>query len=189
MGKFVNEKFNLSHPKVIDYANHTLRSDFMDIYLQANCTFCISTCTGLDCVSQVFRKPVLLTNISPTFGETLMWFPCTVFIPKELKNKSTNEFLSLSETAKICHSLPSNNVLAEFANLTLELVDNDEDQLLEAVKEMEARVTEKWQETSEQQVLQEQYWTHHKKHRPILVDDVYIKIGATFLSNTNRLLN
>lgn len=188
MGKFVNEKFLCEHPRIIDYANHTLRSDFMDIYLSAHCFFCISTCTGLDCVSQIFRRPVLLTNISPSFGETLMWYPCTLYIPKLLKHKKTNQFLTLSETNKICASLPSKDILTEFAKHDLMLVENNEEQLLEVVMEMEALVTGTEYPTATQEKMQSQYWLHQKKHRPIFVDDIYLKIGSVFLQANQMLL-
>ena len=189
MGKYVNQSFDVGHPCVIDYANHPLRSDFMDIYLSANCFFCISTCTGLDCVSQIFRKPVLLTNISPRLGETLMWYPCTLFIPKLLKNIETNQFLTLSETAEICRSLASNNVLMELAKQNLTMVENNEDELLEVVKEMEGYLTNEWHETSEIKLQQMHYWKNYKKNYPISVNDIYIKIGADFLQQNHGLLN
>src|SRR3990167_1221602 len=89
MGKYVEKKFNIAHSRIIDYATLSIRSDFMDVYLCATCFFCISTCTGLDCISQIFRKPVLMTNISPVFSEMLKWYPCTLYIPKLLKNTKT----------------------------------------------------------------------------------------------------
>lgn len=189
IGKFVNDVFQCEHPNIIDYANHPLRSDFMDVYLPAHCVFTISTCTGLDCVSQIFRKPVLMTNISPVFNETLMWYPCTLFIPKLLKNRRSKQLLSFSETAKICSGLSSKNILAEFEARDLTLIDNTEDQLLAVAIEMEARVTGKWCETQEQQMLQAQYWEHAKKYRPIFVNDIYIQIGADFLQKNTLMLH
>ena len=188
MGKFVNQSFDVDHPNVIDYANHSLKSDFMDIYLSAHCFFCISTCTGLDCVTQIFRKPVLHTNISPVFTETLMWYPCTLFIPKLLKNNIKNQFVTLSETNRICTSLSSHDILAELAKLNLELVENNENQLLEAIIEMEARLTGLWYETPDQQEIQKKYWLNQKKCRPIFVDEIFIKIGFDFLQKNNALL-
>lgn len=189
MGKYVNQPFNVDHPNIIDYANHPLRSDFMDIYLSAHCEFCISTCTGLDCVSQIFRKPVLLTNISPVFGETLMWYPCTVFIPKFLKNKDTNQILTLSEVAKTCHEFASKNALNEFSKKNLILVENSEDEILAVVIEMEARISGQWHESEHEPLLQTQYWAHYKKHCPVPVDHIYVKIGDNLLETNRFLLN
>ena len=43
MGVVVEKPFNSKNSKIIDYANSNLRSDFMDVYLGAKCSFCIST--------------------------------------------------------------------------------------------------------------------------------------------------
>ncbi len=48
MGAKVHAAIKSTHPKVIDYATNGMRSDFMDIYLGAKCTFCISNGTGFD---------------------------------------------------------------------------------------------------------------------------------------------
>ena len=42
MGKAVEDVFNVEHPRVIDYAQSNERSDFLDIWLMANCYFCIT---------------------------------------------------------------------------------------------------------------------------------------------------
>ena len=38
------------------------KNDFMDIWLFAHCTACISTGTGLDLLSVVYNRPILLLN-------------------------------------------------------------------------------------------------------------------------------
>jgi putative glycosyltransferase (TIGR04372 family) len=65
MGKNVKKPFNVKNEKVIDYANSKERSDFLDIFLGANCEFCISTGLGFDEVPEIFRKPTLLMGIMP----------------------------------------------------------------------------------------------------------------------------
>ena len=42
MGVSVEKPFTSNNPKIIDYANSSLRSDFMDVYIGAKCSFCIS---------------------------------------------------------------------------------------------------------------------------------------------------
>ena len=58
MGVKVNKPLKSSNTKIIDYANSKMRSDFMDIYLGANCRFCISTSCGFDSIPYIFRKPI-----------------------------------------------------------------------------------------------------------------------------------
>ena len=65
MGKFTKKKFISSNKKIIDYSNSKYRTDFLDIYLSANCLFCISTSTGLDAIPFIFRKPIAYANVVP----------------------------------------------------------------------------------------------------------------------------
>ena len=58
MGVSVEKPFISNNPKIIDYANSNLRSDFMDIYLGAKCSFCITTATGFQDLPCLFRKPM-----------------------------------------------------------------------------------------------------------------------------------
>lgn len=60
-GDFLFPKNNM----IIDYANSSFQSDFMDIFLMSHCYFCISTVTGLDAVSFVARKPILFVSSIP----------------------------------------------------------------------------------------------------------------------------
>lgn len=187
MGKCVNQLFSVSHPNVVDYANSRWRSDFMDIYLCATCFFCISTCTGLDCVSQIFRRPVLMTNISPVFDETLMWYPCELYIPKLIKNVKTNELISLSKRAEICKQSPQ-NFLEDLKNKNMVIVENTEDEILAAVREMERRVKHDWHEAEDERMQQTQYWQHYKKYCPIKVNEIYLKLGSDFLKKNSGIL-
>ena len=58
MGAKVLKPLKSSDPKIIDYANSHMRSAFMDIYLAAKCSFCLSTAAGIDGVSHIFRRPI-----------------------------------------------------------------------------------------------------------------------------------
>ena len=42
MGKAVQDEFRVQHPRIVDYAPSIHRSDFLDIWLMANCYFSIS---------------------------------------------------------------------------------------------------------------------------------------------------
>ena len=59
MGVNVSKPLKSSNPKVIDYANSKIRSEFMDIYLGAKCSFGITTGTGFDEIPRIFRKPIV----------------------------------------------------------------------------------------------------------------------------------
>ena len=59
MGVHVKDKINTDNKMIIDYAylQKNKRTEFMDIYLGANCEFCISTMLGFDAIPYIFRKP------------------------------------------------------------------------------------------------------------------------------------
>jgi putative glycosyltransferase (TIGR04372 family) len=58
MGRNVEKKIKTNNKKIIDYSNSAFTSDFADVYLLANCSMCISSGTGPDMISRMFRKPI-----------------------------------------------------------------------------------------------------------------------------------
>ena len=65
MGAKVDKPLPIKHTKVIDYATNGMRSDFMDVYLGAKCSFCVSTGTGFDSIPYAFRRPICYVNFVP----------------------------------------------------------------------------------------------------------------------------
>ncbi len=63
MGKVVKNKLISNNEKIIDYANSKIKSDFMDVWLMANCSFCITSGSGLDEVSVYSKIPLLYINL------------------------------------------------------------------------------------------------------------------------------
>ena len=63
MGSLVEKKFKNNNKMIIDYANSPHKSDFLDVYLGANCSFCISTSTGFDAIPYVFRRPIAYVTV------------------------------------------------------------------------------------------------------------------------------
>ena len=78
MGAGSAATFGAGHSTVIDYANSNLRSEFLDIYIAATCSFAISTQTGPDAVCLAFRRPVCYVDVTRFsqffFGTKLAWW-------------------------------------------------------------------------------------------------------------------
>lgn len=78
MGAGSATTFGAGHPRVIDYANSNFRSEFLDIYIAATCSFAISTQTGPDAVCLAFRRPVCYIDVTRFsqffFGTKLAWW-------------------------------------------------------------------------------------------------------------------
>ena len=78
MGAGSETPLSTSHPQLIDYANSRHRTEFLDIYIAATCSFAVSTQTGPDAVCLAFRRPVCYIDVSRFsqffFGTNLAWW-------------------------------------------------------------------------------------------------------------------
>ncbi len=200
MGKEVDDTFEDSDPRIIDYAKSPIRSDFMDIYLSAHCYFFITTGSGLDSVAEIFRRPLLYTNcIVISYAAT--WYPHYLFIPKMAAEKENNRLLSFKENVQyLCDGathagIPFNIFeLARYLNQTqLTLIDNTESELLDVVMEMDSRLNESWQDTLEQIERQQEFWDIFPKDFKIMPSlplhgEINTKLGSAFLTKYQHLL-
>lgn len=179
MGKHVQQPFSSEHPRIIDYAKHPLRSDFMDMYLSAHCYFFISTGSGLDSVACMFRRPKLITNI--TLPENLsIWYPLYFFICKKIRDKKNKRYLTFNkimEMGMLDHNLGtiSSDILKQYG---LELIENTEDEILDAVCDMEAQLKGTLQESEEDKIAQEKFKKIFSAVREN--QNIFIKISPSF---------
>jgi len=95
MGSNVGTQLISSRPQIVDYANSEDQSETLDVWLMANCKFCISTSTGLDSVADIFLKPTIFLNFLPlAYFQT--WSNC-VLAPSHLIWRSSGQRLSCME--------------------------------------------------------------------------------------------
>jgi putative glycosyltransferase (TIGR04372 family) len=64
MGSGTESPFTSKPAGVVDYAVSKSRSEFLDVYLAATCSFAVSTQTGPDAVCMLFRRPVLYVDVT-----------------------------------------------------------------------------------------------------------------------------
>ena len=141
MGKLVQKELKTSNTMIIDYANSLLRSDFADVYLFANCTFCISTSTGMDALASIFRKPIGLVNVvnigSVASGNIIKLFQPKSFFDTRLKRElnfkeiGAKNLFHFSESSKLLESgivLKDNSPeeLSLFAGDLLQIISEDQ---------------------------------------------------------------
>lgn len=78
MGAGSETPLSTRHPQIVDYANSQHRSEFLDIYIAATCSFAVSTQTGPDAVCLAFRRPVCYIDVSRLsqffFGTKFVWW-------------------------------------------------------------------------------------------------------------------
>jgi len=161
MGVKVLKPLKSSNPKVIDYANSKMRSDFMDMYLSANCTFGISTATGLDMVFSVFRKPIAYASVVP-IGYIQVQSKNDLHIPRHHINKKDKKKLSVSEifSSNVALSFFSD----EYDNNNIELWGNTPEEIKELAIEMDERISGSWKETQEDLQLQKKFWNVYENN-------------------------
>jgi putative glycosyltransferase (TIGR04372 family) len=186
MGNVVQKPFNIDHPHILDYANSEYRSDFLDIWLNANCFFCVSVGTGLDEIPRVFRKAAVYVNYLPT--QQFVTYDHCISVPKHLIWQDTKKRLTLSE-----HLLHPYYREEEYVKAKIMVDDLSLKEILDAVLEMESRLTGTWKDTEEDVQLQRLFWKTFKK------DPIYhtlngrihpqARVGSSFLKENIQWLN
>ncbi len=188
MGKKVKEPLNINHPKVIDYANHEIRSDLLDIWLLANAYFSISTSTGLDAVAEAYRRPVLYVNAMNN-AQFRSYSHC-IWAPKNLTWESkAGNLLTLKET--LLNNFHDSEAYKEKG---IKIIDLSSEQIKEIVLEMESRLTGSWKVTEEEELNQSKLikiissWKSKEKkhgfiHPEARISQKYLEYNPSFLSD------
>jgi len=185
MGKAVNKPFRVNHPRVLDYANAPYRSDFLDIWLMANCFFCVSTGTGLDNVAKVYNRPVVFTNFIPL--RYLHTEQFCLSVPKHLIWIQTKKPLDFSE-----HWTHDYLQSQKYEDAGIVVRDLTPAEIKEVVLEMVARLDGSWVDNVEDKNLQKLFWDQVKSHPDDKNLHGYIhdeaRVGAKFLRQNNYLI-
>lgn len=133
MGAKVIKSMPFTSDRIIDYATNGMRSDLMDIYLPAKCSFMISNGTGLDAIAGIFRRPLCYVNYVPL--EYLnTWNPSLAIwkhhekdgkrlSPKEIFASGAGQFMRAEEYDAAGITLVGNTP-EEIKTVALEMADN-----------------------------------------------------------------
>ena len=155
MGIKANKPIKTSDPKIIDYANLKIRSDFMDIYLGSICTFCVSTSCGFDAVPYSYKKPI--AHIDVPIGYMHTETGKDLLLTKHHFDKKNKKKLTVSEifAHKVALSLGSK----EFEENNVFLKENSPEEIKDLVIEMDERLNGSWKETEQDLLLQKKFWS------------------------------
>ena len=186
MGSKVRKKISFSNSKIIDYATNGMRTEFLDIYLGSKCLFWISTGSGIDNMSKLFRKPILYVNQVP-IGHITTFQKTAVIIFKHFFNSKNNKKLNLEDLQKkdLCFATTKKKFDEE--NVIIE--ENDPKEIKEATREMYKRVREEfWDEWNETKVKQKVFWNKFPYERK-LHGNITANIGKNFLLKNENFYN
>jgi putative glycosyltransferase (TIGR04372 family) len=146
MGSVVEKQLITDNPMIIDYASNELRSDFMDVYLGANCLFCLTTSTGFDAVPLAFRRPLAIVDYVPA-GALPTWGKRHIVLTKHHISESTGNELTLSQIldSKVANVLTS----IDYRNAGIRLVENSAIEVANVCIEMYQRLKDQWIDDAE----------------------------------------
>jgi putative glycosyltransferase (TIGR04372 family) len=157
MGYHVVKPLGRVSDRVIDYAVRD-RSDFMDIYLLANCRFFLGTSSGVYDVSMIFDRPRVGLNWTP-FGTGPLGKD-SLSIPKLVECAATGKALSFARIL-MDFSKRSDPKLYD-GKVALEqgyrYIDNTAEEILEVCREMLDRLDGTFSPSEEDEALQRRYF-------------------------------
>jgi len=153
MGVVANKPFKSNNPKIIDYVNSNLRSDFMDVYLGAKCTFCISTGYGFDELPYIFRRPIAYLTIP--LGTLYSYSEKFLLLTKHHILKKEKRRLSLSEIFSYGVAYAMDTKI--FRQKGIELVDNTPNEIKDMAIEMAENLETKKKLNPEDDKLQKTF--------------------------------
>lgn len=166
MGVKVREPLISKNPKIIDYAANGMRTDFLDVYLGAMCSFCISTSTGFDALPLIFRRPIVLVNVMP-LGYFFTYRSELISITKHHISVKEGRELTLREIflRNVGFSLKT----SDFQENGIELIENTPEEIRDVVVEMAERLSGTWKPAVDDDALQTRFWNIF----PVDAKDVY----------------
>jgi len=153
MGTDLEEPLDIEHPLVIDYATSGRRTEVMDLYLPSVAEFFVGVLSGPSHVAQMFRRPLLLTNLIP-ISKMMLSMDDFLFVPKRVVSAG-GETLSLAElVASGAYDL---NDSVQYSERGLIVVDNTAEELADACMEMSMRLEGTWVDSEADHAAQDRF--------------------------------
>ena len=191
MGKFMKNKLDTNDPNIIDYAFKNFRCELLDFYLMSKCDICVTTDTGIDCISDLHHRPMAMIQYPLSWVKSQR--PNVLFMPKKIYSFKSKKNLSLLEIFNY-------KIIGErnFQNLykkNLKVLTSNEDEILDLVSELYFRLEGVFLENKKDLENQKKFWSiffEKLKNDTEFVnhDGSYkAKISSTYLRSNEYFLN
>jgi len=182
MGKVTANRLQTGNPRIFDYSNSGERTEFLDVWLCFNCSFMISSGSGIDALAAIARKPIVCVDCL-AYLDITYFFRNSLIIFKHLCEGKTGRRLSLQEI--IDTESQSYYKSSDFyRSRGIEWRPNTSLEIEDAVREMVARLENRWQESSRDGVLQSeagQIFARSTQYRSQYKAGFVHRVGAQFL--------
>jgi putative glycosyltransferase (TIGR04372 family) len=109
----------------------------LDLFLFSRCLFFIGDTSGNYSLAQAFRKPICFYNFAP-LGHFHSWDKKSLTIFKNIKNIKTGKLKEFRQLLRYQYGYEIHN---DKSNLSQKYICNTKKEILETVKEMEARIS------------------------------------------------
>tara|TARA_A100001015_G_scaffold180978_1_gene201446 strand:+ start:4383 stop:5651 length:1269 start_codon:yes stop_codon:yes gene_type:complete len=181
MGSKVEKKIPSQNPKIIDYANSSSQSDFLDIYLGSKCLMAVYSESGISVIPEVFNRPIVYVNW-PALN-----FSCfnsnSLVIPKKFFSKKKNRFLSITEILEL--NFEESFRGEKLREMEIDLIENTPQEISEAVIENYKRINGDWKDDQEGLDLQRKFWDIFKFN---YIKSSSFRIGTDYLKKYSQLI-
>jgi len=182
MGRFVSKEIKTGNSRIIDYAAKG-GTDFLDMYLSAQCRFFIAGSDGLALMPTAFRRPVVWIDFVP-FSTVYLVTKGQLFIPKRLWLSKEKRMLTFDEMLNT--EVAQYDRTEQYQKASIEVINNTPEEISDVSTEMDERLKGTWNETEEDKELQQRFReivSEGNKKRKF-----FGAIGAKFLRQHKELL-
>ena len=177
MGALVEKPLLSDNRMIIDYATNGMRTEFLDIFLGAHCTFCISNGAGWDEIPKLFKRPTMFVNIIP-YWQSHHFIYNIIRYPKLLVDINDGHIINLTES--ITRNIASEMHAGRIHNLGATYKDLGPDEITEAVQEMVARVEGHFEPTDKQLTARKKIMNELRSNNSIQPSPGFHPIRAEF---------
>jgi len=192
IGTLVEKKLESKNINIIDYSNSRFCDDFLDVFLQSQCFFTISTSGGLDAITSAFRKPILFPCLFPIMdaksSTSKHLVGCRHVISKVSKKKLTLNNILENNLGYIYSSSDLNDE-------DYYLADVDSNDIKQSAQEMIERLDGKYNLSAEDLELRKKFYqifNKFSKHHPTdgqFHNEIKFEISINFLRKNIEWLN
>ncbi|MBK69532.1 MAG: hypothetical protein CMF54_07070 [Legionellales bacterium] len=150
---------DLFQKNIINYENSELKSEFLDIFLfsKNNCKFVISSITGIDAFSPMFKKYILEIGVVPfCFARTYSKYYSFIF--KKYYSKSLDRYLTMKEIFELGLS----QTLGDQLNDEIEFIHPNSEEILSSTKELLSKLENNFHSNEEGKKLQLEFSKKYK---------------------------
>jgi putative glycosyltransferase (TIGR04372 family) len=154
MGAEVSKPMLTNNKKIIDYASTGMRNEFLDLFLAANCDFCITTGTGFEALPELFNKPLITVSFAP-IARVRSVNKKHIGIFKHLINNN-NKSLTLTEIFEL--NLADALDDKQYIEKKIRLIENSPEEIKEVTIEMLKLMQNNFLRDSSVKFLESKFW-------------------------------